>query len=71
MYGMFSDSKFNSDISKWDVNPDAYFNSMFENNKVFFQDLSSWKISRNNKGISHMFYGTKMERKNSMKPKKY
>ena len=70
MESMFAYSEFNGDISNWNVNPDANFNSMFKYNNVFFQDLSSWKINRNNKDISYMFYCTQIAYKNNMKPKK-
>ena len=46
MWGMFHMSKFNHDISKWDVSKAKTLQSMFEEAK-FNHDISNWKINEN------------------------
>ena len=45
MGSMFSDSKFNGDISKWNISNVIDMGSMFYNSK-FNGDISNWDISR-------------------------
>jgi len=53
MYGMFSYSKFNSDISNWDVSNVTDMTSMFFNSN-FNGDISQWDVS-NVTYIQNMF----------------
>jgi surface protein len=53
MFGMFYQSKFNSDISQWDVSNVNDMESMFEYSN-FNKDISKWKINTNC-DIRHMF----------------
>jgi len=46
MYGMFYESHFNNDISKWDVSNVTDMETMFKYS-VFKQDISNWKINHN------------------------
>jgi len=41
MYSMFNNSKFNGDISKWDVSKVTNMDSMFSGSK-FNGDISQW-----------------------------
>ena len=41
----FSNSKFNQDISKWDVSNVRDMSSMFEYAKKFKQNLTNWDVS--------------------------
>ena len=54
---MFSDSKFNGDISSWDVSNVTNMRCMFSNSK-FNGDISSWNVS-NVTDMSFMFYHSK------------
>jgi len=45
MADMFMNSKFNNDISKWDVSNIEYMNYMFSNSE-FNQDISDWDVSK-------------------------
>ncbi len=56
MQGMFEESKFNGDISRWDTSKVINMYYMFKNNKVFNQDLSKWDI-RKVINIREMFMG--------------
>ena len=47
---MFEISKFNQNISKWNVSQVKYMNSMFADS-VFNQDISHWNVSN----VIHMF----------------
>jgi hypothetical protein len=50
---MFACSKFNKDISKWDIGNIENMSCMFIGSE-FNQDISNWDISKV-KNISHMF----------------
>ena len=56
MRGMFYDSDFNGDISKWDVSNVIDMNGMFANSK-FNGDISKWDVS-NVTNMIKMFYGS-------------
>jgi surface protein len=45
MWGMFMNSKFNGDISKWDISNVENMNTMFWNSK-FNSDISNWNVSK-------------------------
>jgi len=45
MNGVFNDSKFNGDISKWDVSNVTDMINMFENG-VFNGDISKWDVTQ-------------------------
>ena len=75
MYSLFYKSKFNGDISKWDV---SKVNSMFYNSK-FNQDIRSWNINlkklkekpddfnkNNNKFIESLFKAYVYKNKNDI-----
>jgi surface protein len=55
MHGMFENSKFNSDISTWDVSNVKDMGEMFSTAK-FNQDISNWKIN-NGCWVGDMFAG--------------
>ena len=46
MRGMFKESQFNRDISKWDVSNVEFMSGMFFESK-FNKDISKWKIKKN------------------------
>ncbi|MEI6590643.1 MAG: BspA family leucine-rich repeat surface protein, partial [Actinomycetes bacterium] len=46
MSAMFNSSKFNQDISSWDVSNITDFSNMFEAARDFNQDLSGWDMSK-------------------------
>ena len=54
---MFLKSKFNQDISQWDVSNAMYMSYMFYESK-FNQDISSWDVSRVS-NMDGMFYCSK------------
>ena len=54
MYHMFYHSKFNGDISNWDVSNVIDMESMFEYSK-FNRCISNWDVS-NVKNMAHMFH---------------
>jgi surface protein len=58
---MFYDSKFDQDISDWDVSNVENMKSMFEQSK-FNQDISKWVINKNCKTES-MFVNCSIEDK--------
>jgi hypothetical protein len=62
---MFSGSKFNGDISKWDVNNVRYMRSMFYCS-AFEGNISKWKINQDC-DTNSMFYYSKIEEKNRPK----
>jgi hypothetical protein len=62
---MFFGSKFNGDISDWDVSKVNDVSSMFEDSE-FNRDISKWNLS-NAKKKSKMFLGCKIKR--TYKPK--
>ena len=45
MGGMFSNSKFNGDISNWDVSNIAVMDTMFTDATNFNQDIGDWDVS--------------------------
>src|SRR5574344_1771058 len=57
MCHMFSNSKFNGDISSWDVSNVTDMSSMFSDSK-FNGDISSWNVS-NVTNMSDMFSNSK------------
>ena len=57
---LFSNSKFNGDISQWDVSNVECMNSMFEYS-LFNGDISNWNVS-NVKDMKFMFYGLHFSR---------
>lgn len=59
MSGMFEESSFNNDISKWDVGDVVYMNRMFVSSK-FAGDINKWNVTRVNKntGMEDMFDGS-------------
>jgi surface protein len=58
MYGMFYGSRFNNDISKWDVSKVTDMEIMFKYS-AFKQDISNWKINHNC-DIKEMFFSCPM-----------
>jgi len=58
MSSTFANSKFNNDISKWDVSDVTDIRYMFTNS-VFNKDLSEWSTG-NAIGVDSMFVGTSM-----------
>ena len=56
MHGMFySASKFNSDISKWDVSRVTTMHAMFYSASQFNSDISKWDVSKVT-DMKEMFY---------------
>ena len=56
---MFSDcTRFNADLSNWDVSNAKSMENMFYNCRAFNCDLSRWDVS-NNESFYQMFYGCK------------
>ena len=62
---MFANSKFNGDISKWDVGKVKNMYSMFANSE-FDNDISKWNINKNC-SITNIFFGCPI--KEAHKPK--
>ena len=58
---LFSDSKFNGDISEWDVSNVKDMTGMFEHNKKFNGDISKWDVSKV-KFMKHMFDDSPLEK---------
>jgi hypothetical protein len=56
LYGLFSSSEFNGDISKWNVSHVKSLNNMFSDSK-FNGDISEWDVS-GIKNMGWMFYGS-------------
>ena len=55
MWGLFASSKFNGDISQWDVHNVTDMGGMFENSN-FNGDISKWNVGNvNNMYKSHHF----------------
>jgi hypothetical protein len=54
LYGLFSSSDFNGDISKWNVSHVKSMNNMFSSSR-FNGDISKWDVSRV-KNMGWMFY---------------
>ena len=52
---LFSNLKFNEDISKWNVSNVTNMNRMFRSTKSFNQPLNDWDVS-NVTNMAHMFY---------------
>ena len=65
---MFTNSKFNGDISKWDVSNVNNMENMFYGS-VFNQDISNWDVS-NVKFKLDIFYKCSIEEKYQPKFKK-
>jgi len=65
MHEMFEKSKFNGDISKWDVSNVSMMDEMFHGS-IFNQDISNWKIKKS-ANIKNMFKTCKI--KEEYKPK--
>ena len=59
MAGLFDDSNFNGDISKWDVSNVKYMTWMFANSK-FNCDISEWNVS-NVEDMNGMFAGSEFK----------
>ena len=59
MAGLFDDSNFNGDISKWDVSNVKYMTWMFANSK-FNGDISDWNVS-NVEDMNGMFAGSEFK----------
>ena len=59
MAGLFDDSNFNGDISKWDVSNVKYMTWMFANSK-FNGDISDWDVS-NVEDMNGMFAGSEFK----------
>ena len=57
MYSMFNSSKFNGDISNWNVENVTNMRYMFYNSK-FNGDISNWDVE-NVTNMMYMFYGSK------------
>jgi surface protein len=67
MNGMFFNSKFNRDISKWNVSKVSSMSSMFEKSK-FNGDISEWDVS-NVKNMSAIFLESNFKKDlNNWKP---
>lgn len=63
MFGMFYNSKFNGDISNWDVSNVKRFDAMFRNLE-FNGDISNWKINPDAKDhMQRMFSKSPLEKK--------
>jgi surface protein len=60
---MFCDSRFNGDISKWDVSNVKNMNRMFESSTFTCEngDISNWDVS-NVKDMSFMFIFSPLEK---------
>lgn len=56
MYGMFSSTPFNQDISGWDTSAVTNMEFMFEVNTAFNQNIGTWNVSAVT-NMSHMFDG--------------
>ena len=54
---MFAQSKFNGDISRWNVSNVVNMESMFWNNHKFNRDISRWNVKKV-RDFSYMFYDT-------------
>ena len=64
---MFSGcSKFNRNLSRWNVSNVTNMGSMFESCTVFNQDLSKWDVS-NVTNMNKMFFGCKSFKQNLSK----
>ena len=61
---MFAYSKFNGDISKWDVSKVENMSSMFYYSS-FTGDISKWDVS-NTKNMGGMFYNSRLEKLNKL-----
>ena len=59
MAGLFEDSSFNGDISRWDVSSVKYMTWMFANSK-FNGDISEWDVS-NVEDMNGMFAGSEFK----------
>ena len=59
MAGLFEDSSFNGDISKWNVSSVKYMTWMFANSK-FNGDISEWNVS-NVEDMNGMFAGSEFK----------
>ena len=57
--GMFNESKFDGDLSEWDVSNVWYMQNMFKNS-VFNGDISTWDVS-NVETMRDMFRGSKFD----------
>lgn len=68
MVDMFQDSKFNGDISKWNVSKVTNMWGMFSGSQ-FNGDLSKWKVS-DEVDMEDMFEGSKLEKSGKL-PKWY
>ena len=58
MYGMFSSTPFNQDVSEWDVSKVYNKRYMFTQNANFNQDLCLWETKRQNDNpsfVTNMF----------------
>ena len=58
MFGLFANSKFNGDISRWDVSNVTDISSMFSGCLYFNGDISKWDVS-NVTNMDYMFYRCK------------
>ena len=63
---MFSGSKFNKDISKWDVSNVTNMDEMFANSE-FNQNISNWNTYKV-KHSDNVFYKCKLDDKFEMQP---
>ena len=59
MAGMFSDSEFNGDISKWNVSSLRVSCFMFKNSP-FDGDISNWNVP-STANLAHMFFRSRLE----------
>ena len=57
---MAENSKFNGDISDWNVSNVKYMDSMFEESK-FNGDISGWDVS-NVENMGYMFYHSPLQK---------
>lgn len=69
MNSMFSDSKFNQDISDWNLSKVKYMNFMFAYSD-FNQDISKWNVS-NVEQYGYIFNRCPIEIKEEYKPLKF
>ena len=58
MEGLFEDSIFNGDVSRWDVSNVENMNKMFHNAYLFNQNISNWDVS-NVRTANYMFCNAK------------